>query len=300
MNSDQLRQMHVEIESYGFCETHSGCRLKFAASRTATLHYCLMGVGKMNLADGTQIPMQSGTLILLPRGLVHAFEVGDEITSEIDGNSFNSGRELSLYRAGGGDDDPLVVTCGDIILGNASVSDLSSWLIDPVISNSPGGGPFDEGLRSILGDLRIGRPISVALMETLLKAKLIQLLETRPDRTDTAPAGLRLTDDRKLAAAINLISFDPAANLTIQRLCLAAGLSRTLLFERFHTNFGISPARFILNARLGNAARLLRTSDRTIGDIARQTGFSSGSHFNRQFSRKYRTTPSGFRKGRKS
>lgn len=295
MENDRLRNLRVEIESYGFCETHSGWHMRFSASDAASLHYCLAGVGTMMVMDENDILLLPGTLVLLPKGVAYGFKSGPKISSECNGDEYRSKRELSIFRAGDGDEEPLIVSCGEIMLGSGGASDILAWLTSPTVSTATDGAPSDGALSALFQTVQSGGTISAALMETLLKSMLIQIVETRSQDPVAELWGMNMTPDRQLAAALDHILKHPGANITIKDLCLAAGLSRSLLFDRFQANLGISPSRFILDIRLGNAAHLLRTTERSIGDITHTAGFSSRSHFNRKFRGKYGQTPGQFR-----
>jgi transcriptional regulator GlxA family with amidase domain len=61
---------------------------------------------------------------------------------------------------------------------------------------------------------------------------------------------------------------------------------------------GRSFTKHLLDQRLEQAAALLRDprrQDRQIADVARETGFTDLSHFNRVFRRRFGDTPSGVR-----
>ena len=51
------------------------------------------------------------------------------------------------------------------------------------------------------------------------------------------------------------------------------------------------PSRYYLDLRLQEARKLLRESDRAVGDIALLTGFSSGAHFSTAYRNHFGMTP---------
>lgn len=53
---------------------------------------------------------------------------------------------------------------------------------------------------------------------------------------------------------------------------------------------------FVMDMRLGKAAQLLQLDEMPVSIVGYESGFSNISHFNRSFSRKYKTTPLKFRK----
>ncbi|MDD9739493.1 AraC family transcriptional regulator [Marinovum sp. SP66] len=292
-----FRRLRVEVETYGFCEAHSGWRLRFEASEAASLHMCLSGRGRMRLSSGVGLPMRPGALVLLPADTEYGFEAGPEIVSECDAERAfpDNDESLKLYRAGDGDEDPLVVACGEIILANDEIADFLTWLDEPVIEEVPELIPSSHGLLTLFFELRDGREVSVAFLETLLKGLLIRALDIHPDLGGSVLVNLLDAADRRLARALELIVTHPSDAITIEMLTANAGMSRTLLFEHFKEAFGMSPMRFIYDLRLTRAAQMLSGGPGSVGEIARATGFRSRSHFNREFKRKYGQTPGRFR-----
>jgi AraC-like DNA-binding protein len=61
----------------------------------------------------------------------------------------------------------------------------------------------------------------------------------------------------------------------------------------FRELVGITPHQYLLRARLGRAARMLR-SGATVTDAALRSGFNNLSHFSRIFRRFYRVSPARY------
>lgn len=74
-----------------------------------------------------------------------------------------------------------------------------------------------------------------------------------------------------------------------------AGLSREHFIRRFTAERGQSPGRYLREMRLATAERLLRASRLEIAAVARQSGFSSASHFCRAFRKSRGLPPERFR-----
>ena len=53
--------------------------------------------------------------------------------------------------------------------------------------------------------------------------------------------------------------------------------------------------QFVNEVRLGHVCRLLGESDKTVADIAFESGFDNLAHFNRRFRRLYRCSPREYR-----
>lgn len=59
--------------------------------------------------------------------------------------------------------------------------------------------------------------------------------------------------------------------------------------------YNLTPAEYLNNIKLGQAALLLETTDRTVLDIMLECGFNNTSYFNKVFKKEYGVTPSHYR-----
>lgn len=82
---------------------------------------------------------------------------------------------------------------------------------------------------------------------------------------------------------------------TLASLGALTGLSRTRLADRIKEQTGDSPINFINRVRLDRAQRLLRTTQKSVTEIAFECGFSSGQYFARLFRRQTEMTPGEYR-----
>ncbi len=80
------------------------------------------------------------------------------------------------------------------------------------------------------------------------------------------------------------------------QLARLAGLSEAGFNRAFKQHFGTTPAWYVIEMRVREAARLLLQTDQTIDAIAEQTGFSNRAYFSRIFKRVTDEAPAGFRR----
>jgi transcriptional regulator GlxA family with amidase domain len=83
---------------------------------------------------------------------------------------------------------------------------------------------------------------------------------------------------------------------TLQELARASGVSRTVLTERFTRFLGAPPLAYLAHWRLQMGARLLRTTNRKVLDVAGEVGYESKAAFNRAFKRAFGTPPARYRR----
>ncbi|MDR0810353.1 MAG: AraC family transcriptional regulator [Gemmobacter sp.] len=72
-------------------------------------------------------------------------------------------------------------------------------------------------------------------------------------------------------------------NIKVDDIAQYVGVSRTQFTRRIMATTGMSPSKLIMNARINAAKELLASSTLSLAQIARKTGFSSGSHFTSVF-----------------
>ena len=82
------------------------------------------------------------------------------------------------------------------------------------------------------------------------------------------------------------------------QLARIAALSPSQFDRRFQATFGATARQYLLRVRVEEAARLLRTTDSTVTEIALDCGFYDHSHLTRNFGRIMNVTPSEFREQR--
>lgn len=102
--------------------------------------------------------------------------------------------------------------------------------------------------------------------------------------------------DKRLAAVLEAIHLEPWKSWTITELCARAGLSRTVLIEKFSEHIGASPIGYLTRWRMQIAARWLMESGTTIERVAERCGYESASAFSKAFKRALGVSPADHRR----
>lgn len=84
-------------------------------------------------------------------------------------------------------------------------------------------------------------------------------------------------------------------NLCLNGIAERLGISTAYLGQMFKTQTGKYFNDFLCDVRLDAAYRILIESEDSVGDVARQTGFTSQSYMNRLFKVRYKVSPNEFR-----
>lgn len=88
---------------------------------------------------------------------------------------------------------------------------------------------------------------------------------------------------------------DPSHPLGVDRVAAECGMSRSHFSHHLKARTGLSPARFMTEVRIQEAARLLVQTRTPLKQIAAACGFTSVNHFGKVFRRFQHLTPAAYR-----
>ena len=112
--------------------------------------------------------------------------------------------------------------------------------------------------------------------------------------TDAIPPGAA----ERVSRVVRVIEHDLDGELTLDRLANESHLSAFHFLRTFERITGLTPHRYILRARLRDAAMRLESEDRRVLDIALDCGFGDVSNFNRAFRAEFGVSPRAYRRSR--
>lgn len=102
-------------------------------------------------------------------------------------------------------------------------------------------------------------------------------------------------DSRRILKVKNFISKNYMDELRLPELASLAGMSSSAFSRFFKLHTGRNISEYIIDLRLGYAARMLVDTAKSISDIGFDCGFNNLSNFNRIFKKKKGCSPSEFR-----
>lgn len=102
-------------------------------------------------------------------------------------------------------------------------------------------------------------------------------------------------DSRRILKVKNYISKNYMDELRLPELASLAGMSSSAFSRFFKLHTGRNISEYIIDLRLGYAARMLVDTDKSISEIGFDCGFNNLSNFNRIFKKKKGCSPSEFR-----
>lgn len=153
------------------------------------------------------------------------------------------------------------------------------------------GGVSSAHLAAFLVDRHIGHAVARKSLAIMMIDKAMQ-----PER---AQPGLPLeleTQDQLVKRALLSMQQTMDAPLTVAKLAERLGVSRRQLERHFMSALGVAPQVASRKVRLAHARHLLRRTDRTVSEIATETGFADASHLSRAFRADTGQTPENWRR----
>jgi AraC-like DNA-binding protein len=103
-------------------------------------------------------------------------------------------------------------------------------------------------------------------------------------------------DKEKSALLVFLATHYADANLDLETVVSATGMSRNKVNDILKSELGFTFTGYLNKLRMTEAARLLRESDSaSVAEVAYSVGYNSTSYFNRLFKEEYQSTPRAFR-----
>lgn len=133
-------------------------------------------------------------------------------------------------------------------------------------------------------------PALVAKLAELMFAEAVQLYLDGNEEARRLAAALA---DTSIARALDYIHAHFAEDIEVDEIARAAGVSKTVLGERFCAIMGEPPIRYCARHRMRQAADLLERGQST-DEVAYAVGFSSAAAFTRAFKREYGEPPAAW------
>lgn len=103
-------------------------------------------------------------------------------------------------------------------------------------------------------------------------------------------------DYEAAAKVISYLNKNYREEVSIAKMCKIGGMSKSTLMRNFKKTAGVSPLQYMIGLRLGEAAVLLRSTEKSYWEIAAAVGFNDANYLGRQFKQVYGVTLGTYRK----
>jgi AraC-like DNA-binding protein len=273
--------------------------------RLVGYHLLTEGRALCRFADGTEVPLNAGEVVIIPHGDAHTVSNGKPaqlVDSSASLGSFLAG-DLNTMQLGGGGELAHFI-CGyfgcERHADRLFLAGLPKVIKVDVRSDASGEW-LETSIQHLVSETNVSRPGKSALLSKMAEALFIETLrrymEDLPAEQTGWLAGAR---DPIVGAALSLLHRKTCHPWTLNELACEVGTSRSILAERFLCLLGEPPLRYLARWRLQLAARLLEGSRKTVMQIASDVGYESEASFNRAFKREFGLPPGRYRRTRES
>ena len=257
-------------------------------------HYVRSGSLIVEVDGLPPVVLKPGDIAILPRNDPHRLEsrVG---LPPADASAISRVTADGVHRVTTGTEGPKAeVWCGFLATANSSEHPLLDAL-PPLLTLDVAGGEA-EWLESSMRFLAEQQP-SPEVVARLAELFVTQAVREYVERLPAGASGwLRGLTDPAVSKALSIIHKRYAEDLDVEGLAQEAGVSRTVLGERFGELLGEPPMRYCARWRMRVAANMLRDGKQNTANIAYSVGFNSEAAFNRAFKREYGVPPATWRR----
>ncbi len=270
--------------------------------RLVNYHVVTEGEAQVVVDGGQTRKVHAGDVVVLPHGHAHTVSNGSP-ASVADArpplNEALSGKPSTIRLGAGGERTTII--CGFFgCEGSADrlfLAGLPDVLVVKLRSDSAGSW-LEGSVRHLVTEAEAGRPGTAVLLSKMAEALFIETLRNYMAELPAEHTGwLAAARDPLVGAALSQLHADPGRPWSVADLAAAVGASRTVLGERFTHFLGEPPMAYLTRWRLTLAAQELRTSHKTVLQVALEVGYQSESAFNRAFKRELGVPPARYRKG---
>lgn len=137
-----------------------------------------------------------------------------------------------------------------------------------------------------------GECLRLRLAELMFVEVVRRYLEALPAQQPGWLSGLR---DPPIGRVLSLLHERPAQAWTLEDLAREAGMSRSVLADRFMQIVGLPPMHYLAQWRMQVAARLLADGSTKVSAVALEVGYASEAAFSRAFKKMTGVAPAKWR-----
>ena len=288
---------------WSFCSPHSRTVAPYivpGAKHVIIYHLLTEGRASARLVDGQRIILEAGDIVIFPHGDAHFLENGPATKSvnmeQELARIFSQGLKLSSL-GGGGEITKFV--CG-FMACEPRLSQVFLNGLPPVfkvsIRNDASGRWLENSIRFSVNEADASRAGGEAVLAKLSEVLFVETLRAYiADLPEGQTGWLAGARDSEVGKTLALMHRNPAHPWTIASLAREAGVSRSVLAERFRHYLNEPPMAYLTRWRLQVGAQMLASTSYSVAQIASEVGYESEAAFNRAFKREFGMPPARFR-----
>jgi hypothetical protein len=264
-------------------------------------HLLTEGRGFAGLEHGNRVPLTAGDIVIFPHGDSHVIGNGapvEPVDQERELHRiFTQG--LKLARAGGGGEVTKLV-CGymscDPHLSRVFLAGLPA-VLKVNVRDGAAGQWLESSIRFSVQEADASRAGGEAVMAKLSEVLFVETLrryitELPPEQTGWLAGARAILKSEKRSRCCITIPLN-LGQLPIWRV--RSDCRVPFWPSASAINLGEPPISYLTRWRLQPGAQMLKSSSRSVAEVAAEVGYESEAAFNRAFKREYRVPPARFR-----
>jgi AraC-like DNA-binding protein len=277
--------------------------LAAGTERLVPYHLVTDGEAVVRIKGAPDLRLAAGDIVIVPHGDPHMLFRGAPARL-LDGGAWLKtafSGDLSVTRCGGGGARTRFV-CG--YFGCERHADRMFLAgLPPMfkisIRNDAAGRWLENSIQHLVSEAASGRPGGTVLLAKMAEALFIETFRRYMEQLPSEQTGwLGAARDPVVGRALAALHRKPYHRWTAEELAVETGASRSSLTDRFTRFLGEPPLTYLARRRLQLAARLLRTTRKTVMQAALDVGYQSEAAFNRAFKREFGLPPARYRRKR--
>jgi AraC-like DNA-binding protein len=292
----------LRIDSSVLCRSVMSAPWGFGiAGRDAgSFHMVIEGRGWLEVEGAVDpVAMPAGHVAVLPTGAAHWMRDSPDSTAPPLTSILATHEVVEGELRFGGDDGPLAeVVCGVFSFEGGR---RPTWIdrLPPVVlsrTDADRGRWRSRVVDALRDEARQPTPGGSVAVNRLLESLLADAFRTSLAGSSDDPAvPMPALLDGRIGRTLARVREEPGRAWSVRELADLATMSRSAFSDRFRMLVGQAPMRYVTELRLSRAARMLRSTDATIADVARSVGYGSEDALSRAFKARFGEAPSVFR-----
>lgn len=289
--SDILKKVKLSSAVYFKSDFSSPWGMDIPKGPFAQFHIVTRGRCLLKTKQDT-IQLFAGDIVVFPMGTSHWLadtesserKNGVEVVQSIlNGESLFEGHDISTTLVCGhfefdkSIDHPFIHELPEVIVITDSEKKELSWL---------------ESITNLViheaGSEKAG---SSAIVNKLGEVLFVHTLRAYIENRKSDKGFLAAMQDDRMSKVLNAIHNAPQKEWQLSSMAQLAGMSRTAFSNQFKKLVGDTPLNYITQWRVLQAQQLLKESNKTVGEVARDVGYQSEAAFNRVFKKRVEQTP---------
>lgn len=269
--------------------------------QTCSLRHRCTGTCPSDRVQDETRSFEVGDIVMIPQGEAHVMSNGPA-SHPVDGEPMLPALlrgEIQSSRIGGNGEETRFL-CGFLASDTRLIQPVLASLPRIVIVNirkDPLGARLENMIRHAVEQASAAAPGNDVVLARLAEVLFAEVLRLRLLRLPPGRSGwLAGAADPPVGRAPAALHQRPSQPWTLDDLTKDVGMSRSALTERFSEYLGQGPMAYLTDWRLEPAADALRTTNRSVLQIAEEVGYESGAAFNRAFKRRFAEPPGRYRR----